>query len=260
MQTVNAYYYPNEVEVQFNIDPTLTLRNRILYTRTVKIYKGVDNVIRFTVKNSDQKPVNVTGWDLTFNMLSDDESSVVVSKAMTAIDANIGVITATLSDFDLIDLSNPRYKYSLSITDPYGSEQVLYADDNYGVRGEIELRDGHYPKFNPSINVQIPTTSNTNVFTSAITSDTPSRQQSAHHTAQFYFENFTGNVAVQSTLDTLPTVGNIGNVTLNWATVSTLPFVDQVAPTFYNFDGVYTAVRFEITADSGEVSKILYRA
>ena len=260
MQTVNAYYYPNEVEVQFNIDPTLTLRNRILYTRTVKIYKGVDNVIRFTVKNSDQKPVNVTGWDLTFNMLSDDESSVVVSKAMTAIDANVGVITATLSDFDLIDLSNPRYKYSLSITDPYGSEQVLYADDNYGVRGEIELRDGHYPKFNPSINVQIPTTSNTNVFTSAITSDTLSRQQSAHHTAQFYFDNFTGNVAVQSTLDTLPTVGNIGNVTLNWATVSTLPFVDQVAPTFYNFDGVYTAVRFEITADSGEVSKILYRA
>ena len=260
MQTIDCFYYPNAVEVQFNIDPTLTLRNRVMYMRTIKLYKGVDNVIRFSFKNGDQKSVNITGWTVTFNMLSDDESTVVVSKGVTTIDANLGVVTATVTDFDLLDCTHPRYNYSLSITDPDGSEQVVYADANYGVRGEIQLLDGHYPTFKPSIDVQLPTNGNSSVITSTITSDTPSRQQSAHHTSQFYFSNFTGNIAVQSTLDALPSNGNVGNVSLSWSTVSTLPYVDQVVTDYYNFDGVYTAIRFQINAESGSVTKILYRA
>lgn len=259
MQNITCYYYPNAVEVQWNNDPTLNLRNRIVYTRTVKLYKGVDNVLRFAFKNGDQKTVNVTGWDITFNMLSDDESLIVVAKDAVAVNANLGIVTATITDLDLVDLSNFRYKYSLTITDPYGSEQVVYADDNYGVRGEIELLDGPHPKFKSSIDVLLPS-SNTNVTTSSVASDSPSRQQSAHHTTQFYFENFTGNVEVQGTLDTLPAISNIGSATLNWATISTLPFANQADTTYYNFDGVYTAIRYVVTADSGEVSKILYRA
>ena len=266
MQTIDCFYYHNAVEVQFNIDPTLTLRNRVMYQRQIKLYKGVDNVIHFTFKNQDQKPVNITGWTVTFNMLSDDESSVVVSKPTTAINANLGVVTATVTDFDTIDLNNERYNYSLSITDPYGSEQVVYAGDNYDVRGEILLRDGHYPKFRPSINVQLPTNSNSNVITSTVTSDTLTRQQSAHHTAEFYFNNFTGNIAIQATLDSLPPLGNTSaNTSLSWATITNIGYDAQTATDYENFDGVYTAVRFIITPAnasplSGNVSSILYRA
>lgn len=266
MQTIDCFYYPNTVEVQFNIDPTLTLRNRVMYQRTVKLYKGVDNVVRFAFKNSDQHPVNITGWNVTFNMLSDDESSIVVSKPATVINANLGVVTASITEFDLIDLNNDRYNYSLSITDPWGSEQVVYADDNYDVRGEILLRDGHYPKFKPSINVQLPTNSNSNVITSTVTSDTPTRQQSAHHTAEFYFDNFTGNIAIQATLDSLPPLGNTSaNVSLSWATLTNIGYDAQTVPDYENFDGVFTAVRFIVTPAnasplSGNVTSILYRA
>ena len=276
MQTINSYYYPNAVEVQFNNDPTLKLRNRVMYQRTVKLYKGVDNVIRFTFKNQDQKPVNVTGWDVGFNLISDDEGSILVSKTVTAINANLGIVSVTVSELDLIDLHNRQYNFSLSIKDPAtGSEQVVYADDNYGVRGEIELLSGHYPTFKPSINVQLPTNSNTNIITSTITADTPTRQQSAHHTAQFYFDNtanvalgFTGNISVQGTLDSLPPNGNTSaNVSVSWATISTLQYIERVDTDYHNFDGVYTACRFivtpdlpNITANSGTVSQILYRA
>ncbi len=266
MQTLNCYYYPNAVVVQLNADPTLKLRNRVMYQRTLRLYKGTDNIVRFTFKNSDQKPVNVTGWVVTFNMLSDEEGTLVLSKPVNTIDAVAGVVTINVTDLDLVDLNNEFYHYSLSVTDPDGIEQVVYADDNYGVRGEVTVESGHYPMFKPSIQVSLPTNSNTNVITSTVVADTQSRMQSAHHSAQFYFNEFSGNITVQTTLDSLPPNGNTSaNTSLSWATVSNLPFVTQSVPSYYNWDGVYTAVRFIVTPDdavipNGTVTKILYRA
>ena len=271
MQTMICYYYPNSVDVQLNVDPTLTLRNRVVYMRSLKLYKGIDNIVKFTFKNGDHQPVNVTGWDINFNIISDSEGSIVVSQGVTPVNANLGVVTTTISDLDTIDLNNRFYNYSISLTDPTtGIQQVAYADENYGVRGEIELLSGHYPTFRPSINVSLPTTSNTNVITSTVVSDTPTRQQSAHHTAQYYFDTFTGTVEIQATLDSLPANGNTGgNTSLSWATISSTTFSEQIKTVYQNFDGVYTAVRFIVTpepapvfpiVDSGTVTKILYRA
>jgi hypothetical protein len=259
MQSFNIYYYLNEVTVQLNIDPTVIQRNRVMYARTIKMYKGVDNIVRFTFKNSDQKPVNVNGWDVTFNMISDEEGAVLFSTPVTAVDANVGVVTATIKELDLIDLYSEHYNYSLSVTNQVtGQEQVVYTDDNYTARGEVQLLSGHYPTFKPSINVQLPTNSNTSTITSGITSDTPTRQLSAHHTAQMYFNTFSGNVVVQATLDANPQLGNSSQVT--WATVSTLQYTNQTVPDYVNFDGVYSAVRFEVIPTAGNVSAILYRA
>lgn len=257
MQTLISYFYPNAVVVQLNIDPALTLRNKTVFQRTVKIYKGIDNVIRFTFKNVDQKPVNITGLTVNFNMLSDEEGAVVISKGVTVANANIGVVTATLTSLDLQDLNEEFYNYSLSVTDANGSEQVVYTDDNYTARGEVQLLSGHYPTFRPSINVSLPSPAgNGYTITSSVTSDTPTRQQSAHHTSEFYFDTFVGNITVQSTLDSLPTSGNA-----SWANITTITYASvQSSPTFYNWDGVYTAVRFVVHNIEGNVTKILYRA
>lgn len=262
MQTITCYYYPNAVDVQLNIDPTLKLRNLVVYMRTVKLYKGIDNTIRFTFKNQDQQRVNITGWVAEFHIISDDEGSIVVSKPMTAIDAEAGVVTVVVNELDLLDLNNRFYHYSISVTDPLtGQQEVVYADDNYGVRGIIDLQSGHYPTFKPSINVTLPQMSNIAVTSSAVQADTPTLQQSSHHTAQYYFDTLTGTVEVQATLDSLPPNGNTGaNVSPSWATIASTEYVARTANDFINFDGVYTAVRFVITSTSGSVKKILYRS
>ena len=264
MQSLNAYFYPNAVDVQLNINPLIIQRYRMPYKRTLKLYKGIDNVVRFSFKNADQKPVNITGWSVKFNMINDDEGSIIVTKDVTVVDANTGIVTATLSELDLMDLNNEFYNYSLSVTDPNGSEQVIYTDDNYNARGEIQLLAGHYPLFKPSIQVALTTDSMTNMTTSSVTADTPTRQQSSHHTAQFYFDNFTGRIDIQATLDTLPPNGSTGgNTSLSWGTVASIQYIDQVLPDYCNFEGVYTAVRFRIVpfnTTSGNISKILYRA
>ena len=265
MERTNAYYYPNLIEVQCNPDPLITARHKIMYQRKIKLYKGVQNLVQFLFKNADQKPVNVTGWTITFNMMSDYEGILALSKPATVVNAIGGLVTVSVSEFDLIDLVNNRYSYALTVTDPNGIEQVVYSDDNYDVRGEVILTAGPYPELKNSILVDLPTNSNTNVITSSLVADKGSRQQSANHSAQFYFNNFTGNITVQGTLDSLPPTGNVAASTLSWGTISNLQYTNQALTDYHNFTGVYTAVRFVVAPTNGNVNpspvtKILYRS
>jgi len=261
MQSNNIYYYVNSVDVLLDLDPAVTTRNRVVYQRTIKLYKGVDNTLQFKFKNSDQKPVNITGWDVNFNIISDVDAVSILSKIATGVDLVKGIVTVTLTELDLIDLEREHYNYTLSVTDPLtGVTKPVYVDDNYDARGELLILSGSYPTFVPSIEVGLPSPNSGSIITTAIHAESPSRQTSVNHTVQFNFDNFTGDIAVQTTLDSLPPNGNTsGNVSLSWATLTTLPFTTQNTPDYYNFDGVFTAVRFEITPAAGEVKSILYR-
>lgn len=290
MQRINSYFYPNSVTVQCSPDSTITNRWRTMYQRQVKIYRGVDNVIQFLFKNADQKPVNVTGWTITFRMFSDEEGTTVVTKdnatigGVTVINAIAGIITASIGMYDLIDLQSPYYNYALTITDPStGIEEVVYTDENYESRGEILLRDGPYPTVQPSIVVDLPSNNNFTITSSAIAGDSRSLQNAVHHTAQFYFlpTGFTGTLSVQGTLDPLAwtntdspslTWGNVlilesGNATITTTgnVSSVLSYTNQSVTDYCNFDGVYVAVRFVVAPTNGNVNpspvtQILYRS
>ena len=71
MQTITNYYYDNVISVQWDDDPSIIQRNNIVYAAPIKIYKGVNNLLKVEMKNSDQKPVNLTGYTLTFNIVDD---------------------------------------------------------------------------------------------------------------------------------------------------------------------------------------------
>lgn len=273
MQSVDVNFYPNLVEIRADLDPIITVRARIVFQRTIKIYPGVDNPIQFQFKNSDQKPVNVDGWDISFNMISADSGVLVLQKPISVIgNAVNGLTSVTVTSYDLLNLDEEFYNFGVTLTDPNtGSEQVVYTDDNYWARGEIQILEGPYPKLKPSVDVLIPFNSNAFVNSSWVTSDAPNLQGTTHHTAEFYFENFTGNIAVQTTLDSLPP---IGNTSVSWGTIATLPYVNQNTPDYYDFDGVFTAVRFVCTPNDASqsymtggnvapyadsVTKILYR-
>jgi hypothetical protein len=265
MQSIDNYIYQNQIDVQLNLDPTIKLRNRVLYQRSIKLYKGIDNQIQFNIKNADQQPVNITGFDISFSMLSDQEGTIIASSPATVINANAGVVTVSLTERDLLDCNQEFYFYSLLATEQVsGIQHIVYSDNDYNARGQIILQSGHYPNFHPSVHVQLPTNTANVTISSAVSSDTPTRQQSAHHTAQYYFNDFSGNVIVQATLDILPPNGNTSaNTSVSWATITSNQYIHQTTPDYVNWDGVYTACRFVIAPNSslsGNVSQILYRA
>ena len=151
MQQVNSYIYDNVIIAQYDIDPSIDQRNRVVYTNTLQIYKGIDNILKIKVQNADQKPVNITGYTLTFNMIDDyvyANANVVLSSNVTISNAARGLGTVTVSSLDMVQLEREQYTYNVKINT--GSANIAsYVDDNYGAAGQVMVRSDAYPVASP---------------------------------------------------------------------------------------------------------------
>ena len=152
MQTVTSYYYDNIVNVQFDIGdtcliPDIPQRNRVVYTRPIQIYQGVSNVLKIEIKNSDQKPIDVTGHRLVFNIVDDyvyANATTVLSANVEPLDYSIGTGYVVLPAADLTQLYREQYLYNIKIETCWGNV-ASYVDDNYGAAGQLHISNSAYP-------------------------------------------------------------------------------------------------------------------
>jgi len=151
MQQINSYIYDNSVLAQYDVDPEIMQRNRVVYTNTLQIYKGIDNILKIKVQNADQKPVNITGFSLTFNMVEDyvfANATTVLSTNVTIVNANAGLGSVTISSLNMVQLTAEQYNYNVKINN--GTANIAaYVDDNYGAAGQIMVSSAAYPVAEP---------------------------------------------------------------------------------------------------------------
>jgi len=155
MQQINAYSYDNAILVQYDIDPTVEQRNRVVYTRTLDIYKGVDNVLKVKVQNADQKPINIANLSLSFNLVDayvNANATVVLSANVTVTNASAGLGSVTLTNLDLVQLEREQYNYNIKINN--GTANIAaYVGDNYNAIGQIRLIPSAYPVNTPGLDL-----------------------------------------------------------------------------------------------------------
>jgi len=152
MQQINSYIYDNLVVVQLDTDPDIIQRNRVVYTRTLQIYKNSSNVIKVKVQNQDQKPVNVTGHDFYFQIIDDYASAnatPVYRGLVTFSNATVGTGYVVINGCDLTQLDRDQYTYSVYTPTCWGNV-ATYVDDNYGAQGQIFVNDDAYPQGDPA--------------------------------------------------------------------------------------------------------------
>ena len=110
MITVKAYLYPNTVEVQF-FDPSIfTVRNRVVYSRPIKVYQGIDNPIQVIVKNQDQKKADLTGYAMQADIQDPTNKITVMSYAVTWANIQMGLGQFTIDSTTLNSLEQRFYK------------------------------------------------------------------------------------------------------------------------------------------------------
>jgi len=145
MITVKAYLYPNTAEVQV-FDPTIfTNRNRIMYSRPIKVYQGVDNPIQVIIRNQDQKSVNLTGSTVTASIQDPTNRVTIRSYAVTFVDITKGLGTFTFDANTINSLEQRFYKlaFSTTVIDTDVTSPV-YIDDNYGVPLDLEVLPAYF--------------------------------------------------------------------------------------------------------------------
>lgn len=153
MQTITNYYYDNVISVQWDDDPSIVQRNRVVYTPPVKIYKGVNNILKVELKNSNQKPVDLTGYVLTFNIVDDyvfNDASTVLTTNVTITNASMGYGYVVITEYDLVQLTREQYNYNILINNTCWGNIATYVDDNYGAAGQLQVSNSAYPVEQPA--------------------------------------------------------------------------------------------------------------
>jgi hypothetical protein len=248
MRKISSYLYSNRIELLadlagFNVEYTN------VYQRTVKIYKGVDNVLEFDIKNADQKRLSLitspTITNIKLNVMDQEGNKLPNSPYTVTPTAGLtGIASVTIPSSDLTAIDHQFLRYSVTATK--GSANIiLYADSRFGGIGTIEVAGTASPV---TRNSQVVTEFHADITYSNMIDEylhstaIPVRFYEAIPTTtaklDFVFNQLQGTVYVEATSD---------------ATISNESFPASGNPTF-NPDGTRAAVRRGTVIDTFNIS------
>ena len=145
MQTIDVFWYKNIMQVQA-IDPAiLTTRNRVVYSRPIKIYKGIDNPIHVVTKNQDQKAVDLTGYTMEISIQDPVKELTVAVFAVDAFTWTRGLGSFTIPQ-DLVNSLDQEFYWLTTrlINSSTNAIQPLYIDSNHDVRLTLQVLPAYY--------------------------------------------------------------------------------------------------------------------
>jgi hypothetical protein len=155
MQTIEAFSYKNILEIQV-MDPAIfTVRNRIVYSRTIKIYQGIDNPIHIVTKNQDQKAVDLTGYDVQIDIQDPENALTAQAFTVNFITQNKGLGMFTIPKDIVNSLDQRHYEFTVKLINlTTNQETPLYIDDNYSLRLPVQVLSGYYNTMPIGVNLE----------------------------------------------------------------------------------------------------------
>lgn len=232
-----------------------------VYAKPLTLHKGVDNQIQFQFLNQEQKPVDITGKEITCRIISYDGSEVLLSKTLTTTYALNGLSVLTLNAADIEDIPAQQAHYSLEI--PVNEFNFpVFVDQNAGARGDMNIVNSVLPAFIPSANISIPTgqpfpnldsnNSISNVLPNANTyySSVISTEDNPIVTFQTSFYEYNGFVNIE------------GSTIVNgdWYNIYTsTEYSNNSTTQGYTVTGYHPYIRMVFTSNTGAITNILAR-
>lgn len=225
-----------------------------MYAKTLKLHKGSDSRLQFQFLNQEQKPVNITGKEITFRLISYDNNKILLQKSLVNILALTGIAELRTNADDLNNVNTQKCYYSLELPDELGLNVPGLMDKNGTGRGDIDIVNSIYPERIPAQELTLMSYSNTDPE-GTYCSSVLATKYTPLITIQIVFTNFVGKVMIQGS-----TTG-----TSYWYDIELDDSYDPTAPVNgslgYPIIGYhpYIRVKFEYQTEEAEVTKIFAR-
>ena len=229
-----------------------------VYSKPLTLHKGVDNQLAFQFLNQEQKPVNVTGVDITCRILNYQGNQILLQKSLTPQLAVNGICSLFVNAADLADIDAQQCYYTLEI--PVGSfDFPVFVDQNAGGRGDLNIVNSILPSFVPSEKVTIPTSQvfpNTNPNANSNNTQTVTYFSSVINTEdnpiitiQTGYDQFYGNVLIAGST----VVDN------DWYPIELHQYANISDTQGYVIHGYHPYIRMTFQSNAGVVTNILAR-
>jgi len=228
------------------------------YAKPLTLHKGVDNQIQFQFLNQEQKPVDITGKEITCRIINYEGNTVLLQKALTLQLPATGICALIVNAADIENIDAQKCYYSLEI--PVGEfDYPVFVDQNAGARGVMNIVNSVLPSFIPSYSVTIPTgqpfpninpNSNANSNSQTYYSSVISTNDNPILTFQARYEQYYGNVVIEgsTTVD-----GDWYSIVIDTGLANT---TDTKG---YTIRGFHPYVRMQFVSNTGAVTNILTR-
>ena len=232
------------------------------------VHKGAFSNLEFIVRDVDRKSVNLSGRRVYATLINNNTQELYLERELEVLDYEKGRCKLVLTPGDIINWESGAIRYSLTFQNIDTNEHVyLYNDLNQEAIGYIELRDRAAPKPNKTTVLDnfTPVESNRNdptvYYAGAIMGPGQMSYTNALMTFAAYFDNFTGTLFVEATLDPVTLDSNA-----NWFKLELVPFKNEISYKnksgidAYNISGEYQWIRFgyfQNIGEEGSLTKIL---
>lgn len=265
MQLIPRYLVNNIVTIVAN-DKGFTTELRQVYSRQIKIYKGIDNVIQFRLLNADQKPINVATYTPKFVAFDEAGQQIIAHDGtVNQLDdssASRGLFTVTVTENDLLNVKQQYLRYNIYLVDSANNKTITYVDSHFDNNATIFVDSYAFPGPSDTYSVSVFTEDSGKAglddsvwYSESVSAEPAINGNEALHTAAMYSDGYAGDVTVQATLE------NQITGTTNWADISSVTLDGtETEPTPLNFNGIFSYLRFKCSADpASKLSKILVR-
>ena len=146
MQKISSYLYPNRIILTADLAGSIPTEYTNVYQRTIKIYRGVPNVLEFDIINADQKRIDLsTVTSLSLNVMDTSGNGLPNSPYTITPNTPItGLSRVTIPAIDIANLKDQYLQYSVTAVIS-GVTTLLYGDTRFGATGTIEIMGSAAP-------------------------------------------------------------------------------------------------------------------
>ena len=265
MINYNVFQYNREIEVVcVDGDNTATmttyLGNMPMYDATHKLHKGIDNTLRFKIKDTDRKPIDLTNKTVIWKMYDRESRENVLFRYPVVTNAAKGMCSLTIMTNDTVMLPEGFYQFAM-YTVENGVEQIIYTDTYDNAKGTIEVIDDIYPEFEDSQETETFFNNGDNYVTTTFDGSGNTIKSRSLHTFALYFDGFTGDVAIQGDLSIQPSSNDNDwfDLTPDLMYDSNIRINNETGVQGYVVQANVNWIRISYTKTSGEIKKVLLR-
>lgn len=236
-QTLQYLYNQRAVVVLLELSARATRRYTKVYAKELLLNRGVDNLIEFAFVNQEQKPVDITGKEITCRLIDYTGKQLLLQKSLQHILPLTGISGLRISASELQNIDDQQCYYSLEIpVDAF--DYPVFVDSSGGARGVLRIVDSVLPQFVDSSVITIPahplpTVGDPKTYYSSVYS----ANERNIATLQSFFTRYSGSVLLQgSTLLNFSYYYDIG---------TTATYADYTGGVIQNIVGYHPYVRYK---------------
>ena len=277
--TVTVYVYDDTHTVIVNT--SASQGSTTMYDKTIKLYQGIDNTVKFALKDNDRNPVDLTNLTVTFNMINATTNESILARPLTVSNATKGLAHLSLPASEIDNVAGVFYNYSLYTTNTNSEQQVVYTDLNEAAKGTLEVIEGvnsnpratqemTFESSNPNFtkqNVGKSATGETWYYSSAVSGASERNLTSSSHTIALYSNGFDGDFIVEGSMESVANVTSHNewfHIKLDGEANDYVSLTNATTIASYNFTSMAKWIRviYLPTAtpdDVGTITKLLVR-